>query len=129
MAVILGLSVISYFFGNKDLLLLWSFFSCQQLIVHLALIDLNMPANLFHTFAKCSQILRYDVFSVDDVSKALVINSGEDGSPFNSNFAAFGYNSRYFIINMDLPFYLYLAYPFILLTLLGIVLLGRNSPR
>lgn len=121
--------MISYFFGNKDLLLLWSFYSYQQLIVHLALIDLNMPANVFHTFAKCSEILKYGVFSVYEVSKALVVNNGQDGSPFNSNFAAFGYNSRYFIINMDLSFYLYLAYPFILVSLFAFVFLGRNSPR
>lgn len=129
MAFLLCLSIVSYFFGNKNLLLLWNFYSYQQLIVHFALFDLNMPSNLYHTFSRCSEILKYGVFSIINVSKELVSNDGQNASPFNSNFASFGYNSRYFTINMDLPLYFYLAYPIILIILLVLMFLGKNSQR
>ena len=40
MSIALILSVITYFFGNKNLLLLWNFYSYQQLLVHFALFDI-----------------------------------------------------------------------------------------
>ena len=78
MALLLSVSVVSYFFGNRNLLFLWNFFNHQQLIVHFALLDLNMPANLFHTFTKCSQVLRYNIFEVEGAYQTLIASHEQD---------------------------------------------------
>lgn len=93
----------------------WNFYNCHQFIGHIALLDINIPSNLFKFFSKISPALKYGIIPTYEATKNFISASGDDFNPYNHNFESFGYKYRLFVYNIELPFYLFVLYPFILI--------------
>eukprot|EP00347_Sterkiella_histriomuscorum_P014114 403362118 len=112
---------------SQSLQVLWGFVNSQQLISHLPLYELMIPANLYYFFQLVSGSLRFDyLFSNLLVQSAFDIPNQD---AYNDNFRDFGYDSHIAIENIGFNTFLLLMSPILIIVTLILQYLARSFPK
>jgi len=94
---------------------LFSTIKKMQILVHMALVNISLPANASMFFAFLLQVVAFDVIPTDGPYDAIF--GFQESNPLTLNFELIGYESVYCIRNLGSMFLM-----FLLATLTGVIL-------
>eukprot|EP00347_Sterkiella_histriomuscorum_P021357 403334267 len=103
---ILGPSLIINLAMSQGLQALWGMIKGLQLLTHLPLMNLIMPANLLCFYSLMNDIANFNLISTDSFANDFIKIDEESDYAINYSFAFMGYNSVNLITNLGMLFYL-----------------------
>eukprot|EP00347_Sterkiella_histriomuscorum_P009055 403342698 len=98
---------------SQSLQVLWGFVNSQQLISHLPLYELMIPANLYYFFQLVVGSLRFDYLFSELLVQSVFDIPEQDA--YNDNFRDFGYDSKIAFQNMGFNTFLLLISPILII--------------
>eukprot|EP00347_Sterkiella_histriomuscorum_P016821 403351726 len=113
---------------SQSLQIFWSFVNTQQIISHLPLLQINVPANLYYFFLLVVGSLKFDYL----FSSALIQDSfdiKEDYPSYDENFRNFGYDSSLAIQNMGFNTFILLMSPLLVIFALTFIVFSNFIPK
>eukprot|EP00347_Sterkiella_histriomuscorum_P003985 403362188 len=113
---------------SQSLQVLWGFVNTQQIISHIPLLDLGIPANLYYFFLLVVGSLKFDfLFSSEAIQNAFKLD--DDYPAFNENFRNFGYDSSLAVQNMGFNTFILMLSPILIFVSRTAVTLSRIFPK
>eukprot|EP00347_Sterkiella_histriomuscorum_P006786 403351437 len=113
---------------SPDGIIFWGFVNTQQIISHLPLLQINVPANLYYFFLLVVGSLKFDyLFSSTLIQDSFNI---KDNYPsYDENFKNFGYDSSLAIQNMGFNTFILLMSPFLVVLTLTFIVFSKFIPK
>eukprot|EP00347_Sterkiella_histriomuscorum_P021033 403335520 len=112
---------------SQSLQVLWGFVNSQQLISHLPLYELMIPANLYYFFQLVVGSMSFDYMFSDLIVQTVF--DIPDTDAYNDNFRDFGYDSKIAIENMGFNTFLLLISPALIVITLIIQFFAKIVPK
>eukprot|EP00347_Sterkiella_histriomuscorum_P008002 403346742 len=105
---ILGPSMVINIAMQQGLQSIWGMINGLQLLTHLPLMNLNMPANLICFYSLINDIASFDLIPTDSFTDDIMEFDEDSDYAFNNSFDFMGYQSVNLITNLGLFFYIIL---------------------
>jgi hypothetical protein len=79
-----------------------------QILIHLPLLDIAVSPNAKNFCASLISLVNFEIYDLGPQTSRLL--ALKDDEPFNDSFEEFGYQSKYFVVNLGNLFYVFIVF-------------------